>query len=584
MATASSSSILSSPSSFVTAHDATLDKSTAASSPVHENPCPYRDARQLPRDLKAHCQILLEEQLCMPALALSMVTYTYNEIDGSAINLLNSIAASGISKHTSSKKHVLVPPPSHLALLNTLVIHPLHTTRAEKKDQLDVASQALDYLRNILRAAGPINADLRTAFQFSSTPRSGRRWDQYGQGNESDVSDTESNGDDDRLRGKIANDGSIWSRGQDFWSTLGWAFNCSTLYPKRWQYWKVWLEFMLDVLEADWNERERCDKEAQLANGPESELPRTSRNESIIVMYMEQQNGRQNGAKGFIKAIFADGGEISSSAFHEVFDKEPRGPSKTSKKRKREQVLDLENDKFGDYFDDESISSGVSEPPTPQKPKDTRKLGTGGVHSQGLVESVDIRLRLFRLLSAVTWSLRKPSELHRLYEEYTAALKLLPLPMFTLFACRRPNPLLSEAHITITKELFDLLLPSSYKDPSKADPEGDAEGSLTLPMLEECFVPHPANTVALEDNAKLSLVVEDAMQLLWACDLMVYSEEFEEAVEMGIKAREAKAKKRRTGKVKGDEADALAQEILTNSGERIRLFLEVLKASHGAES
>lgn len=69
MATASSSSNLSSPSSFVTAHDATLDKSTAASSPVHENPCPYRDARQLPRDLKAHCQILLEEQLCMLVLA-----------------------------------------------------------------------------------------------------------------------------------------------------------------------------------------------------------------------------------------------------------------------------------------------------------------------------------------------------------------------------------------------------------------------------------------------------------------------------------------------------------------------------------
>jgi hypothetical protein len=255
-----------------------------------------------------------------------------------------------------------------------------------------------------------------------------------------------------------------------------------------------------------------------------------------------------------------------------------------SNKRKREQVLDLENDKFGDYFDDESISSGVSEPPTPQKPKDTRKLGAASVHSQGLVESVDIRLRLFRLLSAVTWSLRKPSELHRLYEEYTASLKLLPLPMFTLFACQRPNPLLSEAHITITKELFDLLLPSSYKDPSKVDPEGDAEGSLTLSMLEQCFVPHPANTVALEDNAKLSLVVEDAIQLLWACDLMVYSEEFEEAVEKGIKAREAKAKKRRTGKVKGDEADALAQEILTNSGERIRLLLEVLKASQEAES
>ncbi|KAF4455133.1 hypothetical protein F53441_2453 [Fusarium austroafricanum] len=565
MTTASSSSNLSSPTSFVTAHDAKLDESTAASSPVHENPCPYRDARQLPRDLKAHCHIFLEEQLY-----------------SSAINLLNSIVGSGASKRTP-KKHVLVPPPSHLALLNTLIIHPLHTTRADKKEQLDVSSQALDYLRNILTIVGPINADFRTAFQFSSAPRWSRRWDQHAQGNDSDISDVDSNDDSERLRGKLANDGSVWNRGQDFWSTIGWAFNCSTLYPKRWRYWKAWLELMLDVLEADWKERERRDKEAQLANGPQSELPRTARSESIIVMYMDQQNGRQNGAKGYVKAIFADGGEISSSAFREVFDKEPRGPRKMSKKRKREQVLDLENDKFGDYFDDESISSGVSEPPTPQKPKDTRKLGTAGVHAPGLVESVDIRLRLFKLLSAVTWSLKKPSDLHRLYEEYTASLKLLPLPMFSLFTCQRPNPLLSEAHITIVKELFDLLLPSSYKDPSKVDPKGDADGGLTLQILEECFVPHPANTVALEDNAKLSLVVEDAIQLLWACDLMVYSENFEQAVKNGIKAREGKAKKRRTGKVKGDESDTLAQEILTNSGERIRVLLEVLKAVREAE-
>ncbi|KAM0204759.1 hypothetical protein ACHAPA_001147 [Fusarium lateritium] len=564
MATASSSSCLSSPASFVTAHDA---KSTAASSPVHENPCPYRDARQLPRDLKAHCQIFLEEQLY-----------------SSAISLLNSIAGSGASRRIPTKKPVPIPPASHLALLNTLIIHPLHTTRAEKKDRLDVSSQALDYLRNLLTIVGPINADFRTAFQFSSAPRWGRRWDQNAQGNDSDMSDVDSSGDDERLRGQLANEGSIWNRGQDFWSTLGWAFNCSVLYPKRWRYWKVWLDLMLDVLEADWTERERRDKEAQQANGPESELPRTARNDSIIVMYMDQQNGRQNGAKGFMKALFADGSEISSSAYREVFDKEPRGPRKQSKKRKREQVLDLENDKFGDYYDEESMSSGVSEPPTPQKPKDTRKLGTAGAHAPGLVESVNIRLRLFKLLSAVTWSLRKPIELHRLYEEYTASLKLLPLPMFSLFACQRPNVLLSEAHITITKELFDLLLPNSYKNPSKVDPEGDAQGCLTLPMLEQCFTPHPANTVALEDNAKLSLVVEDAIQLLWACGLMVYSEKLEAAVEKGIMARETKAKKRRTGKMKSDETDVLAQDILTNSAERIRVLLEVLKATQEMES
>lgn len=40
---------------------------TTASSPLHPHPCPYRDARQLPRELKQHCQIFLEEQLCKSA-------------------------------------------------------------------------------------------------------------------------------------------------------------------------------------------------------------------------------------------------------------------------------------------------------------------------------------------------------------------------------------------------------------------------------------------------------------------------------------------------------------------------------------
>jgi hypothetical protein len=65
------SSVLSSPgsssgtdASFVTAKDSDAPKSTAASSPAQNSPCPYRDARQLPSELKTHCQIFLEEQLC----------------------------------------------------------------------------------------------------------------------------------------------------------------------------------------------------------------------------------------------------------------------------------------------------------------------------------------------------------------------------------------------------------------------------------------------------------------------------------------------------------------------------------------
>lgn len=70
MAPSSPPSDVSSLSSFVTAHGSIAAKSTAASSPMQDNPCPYRDPRHLPRDLKIHCQIFLEEQLCMYTLGV----------------------------------------------------------------------------------------------------------------------------------------------------------------------------------------------------------------------------------------------------------------------------------------------------------------------------------------------------------------------------------------------------------------------------------------------------------------------------------------------------------------------------------
>jgi hypothetical protein len=262
-----------------------------------------------------------------------------------------------------------------------------------------------------------------------------------------------------------------------------------------------------------------------------------------------------------------------------VFEKELRGPKKISKKRKRDQVLDLENDKFGDYFDDDSISSGVSEPPTPQKPRDARKGEKMGALSPGPVESVWIRLRFFKLLSACTAALQKQRELNSLFQDFVLCLKKLPLQTYALYVSQKDNPLSSEIHVTIALEMFHLLLPPAYKNPAKVDPEADAEGRLTMPMLEQCYVSLPANTVGLEDNAKLSLLIENAIQLLWMCDTIDCTESFERACERGILAREAKAKKKRTGKVHAESGDVSARDILTQSGERIRILLQVLKES-----
>lgn len=466
-----------------------------------------------------------------------------------------------------------MPPPSHLALLNTLIVHPAYTTRVEKHGQ-DVSSLALAYLTDLVTLVGPVNANLRAAFQFHSIPLWSRR-----RASSSDMDESEDERERDRLEGRLANESSVWNCGQDFWSTVGWAFNCSTLHPHRWRYWKAWLEFMLGVLEADWKERSRLDTVAHDTTYSDSP-PTAMREESIIIMYMKQTNGPQGAFKSIIKALFADGGSLSASAFTEVFDKEPRGPKKdSSNKRKRADTLDIENDKFGDYFDDEALSSGVSEPPTPEKPRDARMGATFGASYPGMVDSIDLRLRLFTLISTATFDLRKRSEINKLYESYASALKVLPLEMFALFISQRVNPMPTEMHVTTIKELFHLLLPSAYRDPHKVDPENEAEGRLTMTMLEACYACHPANTVGIEDNVKLSLVVESSLQLLWLCDSLEYTDSFADAVQGGIDARQAKVKKKRTGKTKAEADDVLAREMLDASGERVQLLLDVLMAT-----
>lgn len=62
----------SSPASFHTAIDSEpgyRSATTTASSPAQAAASPYREARPLPPEIKDHCQILLEEQLCTSLLA-----------------------------------------------------------------------------------------------------------------------------------------------------------------------------------------------------------------------------------------------------------------------------------------------------------------------------------------------------------------------------------------------------------------------------------------------------------------------------------------------------------------------------------
>lgn len=273
-------------------------------------------------------------------------------------------------------------------MLATLAIQPRHTSKPLNSVAHDVASLSLSYLRSILAAVGPVNGKLRDAFLFHSEGGRRRR-------SSNDFPRNGAESDEDHIRGKTANSGSIWTRGQDFWKVLGWAFNCSALYPHRWRWWKPWLEYMLDVLEADYEERRRLDSQQKgKKEDPDYPLLR----DSLLVSYITSKNSRSSPVKPIMSALFADGSASSRSIYKEVFKKETRIASKTSKKRKRHQV-DLENDNFGDY--DGDSSTGGSEPPTPEHQRTSAKTADDSVPwtTSSLAETIPLRLRVFALVS-----------------------------------------------------------------------------------------------------------------------------------------------------------------------------------------
>jgi hypothetical protein len=255
-------------------------------------------------------------------------------------------------------KPIIAPLPLHIEFASALLIHPLYT-KQESADYAELPSRCITFLRNLLAVLGPINANLEEAFSFSQVTT--RRNLRHGR-NRTDIDDGSSGSDTedgyDHPKGLIANQGRIRRCAQDFWHMVGWAFNCSVRYPKRWKYWKVWLEYMLDVLDADWFEREEQDLERQgiydtaLGDGAVEGCDYTMCQKTLLIIYLSGAKGRSGPMKRIIRSAFADGSAGSLKEFPEVWPNETKEvkPS-NAQKRKRE-----EEPGFGDYDNDEEIS------------------------------------------------------------------------------------------------------------------------------------------------------------------------------------------------------------------------------------
>ena len=633
----------STPASFHTAANSpnTAADTTNITSPDHEDDQKpkYYKSREIPHVLKQSCQIHLEEQMYLPA-----------------IELLGSLL-SDAGERQQTNKPVRVPPPAQLALLGTLTIHPAYTSRAPEQANLDIAAESREYLRTLLNKVGPINSDFRSAFSFRQGHNSGR-WARRSSRDFNSPGESDGGGsigifdEADNIESKWSgNDHSIWRRSSDFWSVLGWAFRCSTTHPHRWVHWKEWLDFMIECLEKDWDERLAQDEanfRAEISNnnnnsGCESEAKcqYPLLQQSLFVQYVDDlRRDRKRVLHEVIRALFAfadDENAADNTYYKEVFNKETVLHKDKSNKRKHSEMaaaVDLEKDQFGDYLDD--FDDPVTDDDDDEK-ADTfttprlssaaaARTGTGRRANKaqttkstpfsrrpgkafdvspttspnpfritdGLADSILLRLRLFRLVSGCAFYLSSDilgCKTQDLYDLFTSRLKSLPLPCFELFLSPDHNETVLPRfiYVSLFRYLAQSFTPRSAPKPEDVDPEADAEHAISQTMLRECFLPFPAKTVGVEDNAKFGLVLESMAWCLFQSGSVDYCCELRSEVERGIEERERKIKKGGNGKGGGaaammmmmTAAEKMGRQTLERSAASLRAFVDAVEATTG---
>ncbi|PGH09122.1 hypothetical protein GX51_00876 [Blastomyces parvus] len=543
----------------------------------------YRRAKPLPFELSRHCNIYFEEKLYHQALHL----------------LLGLLSSSTIASGPA-----FVPTTHQLAIAATLVVHPSTTTLAKSREAAHASITALQLLRLTNKLVGPLAAKFGNAFAFtrfaSSRHGGARRKDDGSDGAGSPGLDSNLG----LINIDIAHNGSIWFRSEDFWSAVGWAFNCAVLYPKRWSRWRVWLEFMCDVLEDDWAEREKLiDSSRNGVGAPSSD---DTLRQSLIFKYISGTSGVSGQHRRIVRAIFANGNQASLNEFKMVFRNELKEPEKDKDNLKRREAdVNVDEGIFGDYLakdEDEvdeandAVYMGDARPSRPKRSRTTASApfsrstenldmhpsykSSGITHSGqgtllGDISSIGLRQRLMQILSRVSDALPEDYiTVEHLYQLFVEFVRPLSLPAFQLLvACPMLSNFADNARTTLCKMILSLLL---------HQPPNSEQTYINQSTLERYYLPYAAYTNDVIDNAKVSILLEILLLTLSSNDLLQAQPSLRAAIQEGIIARAEKAQsdaKRSQDKRKLDE---IGWAWLIESGERMTYLVDKLLSS-GAE-
>lgn len=486
---------------------------------------------------------------------------------------------------TAAWAAVYAPAPQHLAIAATFLVHPSTTTRAKTTEEHEAAGASLQLLRLTNQLIGPEAAKFNTAFaftHFNSSRHGGRRREE-----ESTTNRTIRDDDDAPLNLDLAQSGSLWSRAEDFWHVVGWAFNCSVLHPERWEHWQTWLDFMCDALEHDWEHRLKQLEGPMGISQPSTPSKRKEHTlkQSLIYKFLTS-NVSHGSHRRVLRAIFADGSPSSVNEFREIFKNELKERKKDENNEtpsKRRVEVNIDEDQYADYMSQDEDGSDEPDPPSRARPKRARRgskpkvsaadseylrlindtYSNGGVAAFGGFRSLEVRQRLLRILSEVSREIPKAyMKLEDLYHLFVENIRHLPLPAFQALVSPGTLPFFKPWS---QSTLCEVLL---YRMRESGAPES-TEYYLTQTKLQECFLPYAANTASVVDNAKVSILLESLIVLLAESNLLHNTPELREAVETGNLNRVAKAEEEIRRNKNSRELEDVEWCWLIESGERL---------------
>ena len=450
-------------------------------------------------------------------------SYTDTLRDVQALDLLHYQLVSGHPE----QKSAFVPPPSYLALISTLVVHPKLTTRASSAEDLEASNLALRYLWATAKLLGSAKLPLIEAFHFrdgrSSTLRGGRR-----RANDKDFTSPTSIAGPHSLNSVFAITEALWEQVGDFWQVVGWAFNCSILHKHRWERWSLWLDLMISWFEDDLKHRGNTYRGAH--HGAEVSRPPI---DSLLLYYLSRDTFHGRRQRRIISSIFADGTK-SVSAFPEVWKHETRLRKKKEameEKASDRVKIDIEEDQYRDYQLREE--SDLEEAPLSSTKSHSTVKSDITAFSEG-PQALDLRLRLLALVAQACWDFPNlVMSTSNFYDQVVEHLRPLPLPTFSLFLS---SSSLHNFQIDAAAALILNLLGSLTISSAPAPPEG----TVSQQLLEKCYLPYPALTSTLSDNAKMSICIEAALGLLLSHNMLSWTIDLERTAYKGIDARHKK--------------------------------------------